>query len=48
MPWLAVEFSHDREAIKQTHGVQGIPMFSLFKGDGTKLSDNERGSVSGS
>ena len=45
MPFKACSYEVDRQAIKQQHGVQGIPMLPLFKVDGTKLSDNARGEV---
>ena len=45
MPWKAVSYDVDRQAIKQHHGVNGIPMLPLFKADGTKVSDNARGEV---
>ena len=46
MPWVAVSFDGvDRQAIKQKHGVQGIPMIPVFKADGTKISDNARGDI---
>ena len=45
MPWKACAFDADRQAIKQLHGVQGIPMLPLFKADGTKISDNARSEV---
>ena len=45
MPWKAAPFECDRGTIKQTHGVQGIPMLPVFKADGTKLVDNGRSDV---
>ena len=49
MPWKACPWDGvDRQAIKQMHGVQGIPMLPMFKADGTKISDNARGDVHGS
>ena len=42
MPWVAAPFETERQAIKQHHGVNGIPMLPVFKADGTKIVDNGR------
>ena len=46
MPWVAVPFANEaRQNIKQSHGVQGIPMLPIFKADGTKINENGRTDV---
>ena len=48
MPWVTIPFGDDRiRALKTEMGVSGIPMLCVYKKDGTLISKNGRGDVSG-
>lgn len=43
MPWVAVPFDFEgKQAVKQQHGVEGIPMLPVFNNQGVKIVDNGR------
>lgn len=47
MPWLAIPYDGQREAVSSRYGVNSIPTLALIKKDGTVIEQNCRGAVEG-